>query len=205
MTRMPDRKGAPLSRLMITGVAVAALSGWGAYAHSVLSSAELGRQLSGQAAALQDYQTQFLALRKKADDGARTVAALQERLASAQGEIARLAAQHKDAEADLAAAQDQLASFQKIHAPPALDRAPALIGVTPLPTKQDVLSAQEALTRLGFGELEADGVVGPSTRDAIEAFQRLVGLTVTGELHAQTLQSLMRAAKVVEAQNDRAE
>jgi peptidoglycan hydrolase-like protein with peptidoglycan-binding domain len=110
---------------------------------------------------------------------------------------------HQETEANLAAAREQLASFQKIHAPPALDNAPALRGVTPLPTKQDVLAAQDALTQLGFGELEADGVVGPTTRDAIEGFQRVVGLPVTGELHAQTLQALMRSAKVVAAQNER--
>jgi len=73
------------------------------------------------------------------------------------------------------------------------------------PAKQDILAAQETLTKLGFGNLEADGVMGPTTRQAIERFQRVVGLTVTGELHGLTLQSLMRSAKVVAAQNERAE
>nr|WP_246408180.1 peptidoglycan-binding domain-containing protein [Microvirga lupini] len=74
--------------------------------------------------------------------------------------------------------------------------------ITPLPAKQDVLAAQEALTKLRFGDLEADGVIGSSTREAIEKFQRTVGLPVTGELHPQTLTALMRSAKVMAAQGE---
>jgi hypothetical protein len=190
---------------MIAGIAVAAIAGWGACAYSALSSTQLKRQLSGQTAALQDYQAQFLSERRKAEDAAQEITLLRGQLVSAQSNIERLTMRHKETEGDLTTAREQLALLQRIHAPPLLDNAPALRGITPLPTKQDVLAAQEALTQLGFGDLEADGIVGPTTRQAIEAFQRVVGLTVTGELHAQTLQSLMRSAKVVAAQNARAE
>jgi hypothetical protein len=190
---------------MISGIAAAAVAGWGAYGYSALSSAQLEQQLSGQAAALQDYQAQFLSHRRRAEDGAREITKLHEQLVAARSDVERLKLTHRETETSLATAQEQLASLQKIHAPPALDSAPALRGITPLPTKQDVLAAQEALTQLGFGDLEADGVVGPTTRQAIEEFQRVVGLPVTGELHAQTLQSLMRSAKVVAAQNERTE
>lgn len=205
MTQMPESRGTPVNRLMISGIVVAAIAGWGAYIHSALSSTQLERQLSGQTAALEEYQSQFLSQRRKAEDGAREITKLHEQLASAQAEIEHLATKGKEIEVGLADAREQLASFQKIHAPPALDSAPALRGVKPLPTKQDVIAAQEALTQLGFGKLEADGVVGPTTRQAIEEFQRVVGLTVTGELHAQTLQSLMRSSKVVAAQSERTE
>ena len=57
-------------------------------------------------------------------------------------------------------------------------------------------AAQEALTKLGFGTLKADGVMGPSTRRAIEAFERAKGLAVTGELGAPTAQALERASGV---------
>jgi hypothetical protein len=190
---------------MISGIAAAAVAGWCAYGYSALSSAQLEQQLSGQAAALQDYQAQFLSHRRRAEDGAREITKLHEQLVAARSDVERLKLMHRETETSLATAQEQLASLQKIHAPPALDSAPALRGTTPLPTKQDVLAAQEALTQLGFGDLEADGVVGPTTRQAIEEFQRVVGLPVTGELHAQTLQSLMRSAKVVAAQNERTE
>jgi hypothetical protein len=190
---------------MISGIAIASVAGWGAYGYSTLTSTQLEQQLSGQATALQDYQAQFLSQRRRAEDGAREIKKIHEQLVSARSEIERLALSNEEAQTSLATAQEQLAAFQKIHAPPALDSAPALRGTTPLPTKQDVLAAQEALTQLGFGHLEADGVVGPTTRQAIEEFQRVVGLPISGELHAQTLQSLMRSAKVVAAQNERTE
>jgi hypothetical protein len=205
VTRTQERRGTSTNRLMIASIAIAAVAGWGAYAYSSLSSAQLKQQLRGQTAALQDYQAQFLSERRKAGDAAQQITLLRGQLVSAQNDIERLTMRHKETEGDLTTAREQLALLQRIHAPPLLDNAPALRGITPLPAKQDVLAAQEALTQLGFGDLEADGVVGPTTRQAIEAFQRVVGLTVTGELHAQTLQSLMRSAKVVAAQNARAE
>ncbi len=52
------------------------------------------------------------------------------------------------------------------------------------------LTAQKALTRLGYGPLKADGVAGPGTRRVIEAFQRANTLPVTGELDTPTLQRL---------------
>jgi TolA-binding protein len=204
VTRTQERRGNP-NRFLIAGIAIAAVAGWGAYAYSALSSAQLEQQLNGQTAALQDYQAQFLSQRRRAEEGAREITTLREQLASARSELERLTTRHKEAEAGLATAQDQLASLQKLHAPPALGSAPALRGITPRPTKQDVLAAQEALTQLGFGNLEADGVIGPTTKQAIEEYQRVVGLNVTGELHGLTLQSLMRSAKVVAAQNERVE
>jgi len=182
---------------MVPAIAVIAIAGWASYAYSALSSAELERKFSGQTTALSDYQTQFLSQRRIAEERQREITKLLEQLASAKHDTDRLTSKNEETEASLKTARDQLGSFQRIHAPPALDSAPALRGITPLPTKQDVLAAQKALTQLGFGELEADGIAGPTTRQAIEEFQRVVGLTVTGELHAQTLQSLMRSARVV--------
>jgi hypothetical protein len=205
VARTQEKRGAPTNRVVISGIAVAALVGWGAYAYSALSFAQLEQQLSGQTAALQDYQAQFLSQRRKAEDAAREISTLREQFVSAQSEIKRLTLKQQETEASLTTTREQLVSFQKLHAPPALGSAPALRGITPLPAKQDVIAAQEALTRLGFGNLEADGVMGPTTRQAIEEFQRVVGLTVTGELHGMTLQSLMRSAKVVAAQSERTE
>lgn len=205
MIRTHEGRGTSTNRLMIIGVATAALAGWGACAYSALSSTQLEQQLNGQTAALQDYQAQFLSQRRRAEEGAREITTLREQLASARSELERLTTRYKEAEVGLATAQDLLASLQKLHAPPALGSAPALRGITPNPTKQDILAAQEALTQLGFGNLEADGVMGPTTKQAIEEYQRVVGLTVTGELHGLTLQSLMRSAKVVAAQNERSE
>ncbi len=56
--------------------------------------------------------------------------------------------------------------------------------------KQQIRAAQEALTDFGYGRIEADGQLGPSTRKAIAAFERAKGLPVTGRLGAATLQAL---------------
>lgn len=56
--------------------------------------------------------------------------------------------------------------------------------------KQEIRTAQEALVDFGYGKLKADGSLGPSTRKAVEAFERAKGLPVTGKLGTATLQAL---------------
>jgi murein L,D-transpeptidase YcbB/YkuD len=58
------------------------------------------------------------------------------------------------------------------------------------PSKEQILTAQEALVDFGYGSLEADGVFGPSTSKAVEAFERAKGLPVTGKLGPATLEAL---------------
>jgi peptidoglycan hydrolase-like protein with peptidoglycan-binding domain len=68
---------------------------------------------------------------------------------------------------------------------------PDLLTPGPITSEQLVTrTAQKALTRLGYGPLKADGVAGPDTHRAVEAFQRANNLHVTGELDAPTLQRL---------------
>ncbi|WP_201864752.1 peptidoglycan-binding domain-containing protein [Microvirga soli] len=57
-------------------------------------------------------------------------------------------------------------------------------------SKQEIRTAQEALVDFGYGKLKADGSLGPSTRKAVEAFERAKGLPVTGKLGPATLQAL---------------
>lgn len=52
------------------------------------------------------------------------------------------------------------------------------------------LKAQRILSTLGYDAGQADGVVGPLTRQAIEAFQRTYNLAPTGELDLPTLIAL---------------
>jgi murein L,D-transpeptidase YcbB/YkuD len=59
-----------------------------------------------------------------------------------------------------------------------------------LPSKEQIRTAQEALVDFGYGSLEADGVFGPSTSKAVEAFERAKGLPVTGKLGPVTLGTL---------------
>jgi chromosome segregation ATPase len=57
-------------------------------------------------------------------------------------------------------------------------------------SKQEIRTVQEALVDFGYGNLKADGALGPSTRKAVQAFERAKGLPVTGKLGTATLQAL---------------
>jgi hypothetical protein len=57
----------------------------------------------------------------------------------------------------------------------------------------ELQQAQQQLSRLGHDAGEADGVYGPRTRQALEAFQHTQGLPVTGILDEATRQSLESA------------
>ncbi len=61
--------------------------------------------------------------------------------------------------------------------------------------KARVQSAQRALIKLGF-VLKADGVMGTSTRQAIEKFERDRNLTVTGDLSAKTIRELSTQSRI---------
>lgn len=66
-----------------------------------------------------------------------------------------------------------------------------LLGQGPVWAGDQVLQqAQQKLIELGYDVGEADGVSGPRTRQALEAFQRARDLPVTGTLDAATLQAL---------------
>jgi hypothetical protein len=57
-----------------------------------------------------------------------------------------------------------------------------------------IMAAQKALTKLGYGALKSDGVIGPGTRQAIEKFERDRKLAVTGELSPRTARELSAQA-----------
>jgi hypothetical protein len=154
--------------------------------YSVYSDMEAERHLRGQIAAIESERSQLLAEKGKIEaSSAAERKRLSEQLAFARNELKQLFEQHEKVQAELAEAQAQLKAIRPGKSPV------AFIDVTPRPAPQDVMAAQKALTELGYGKLEADGVVGPSTKQAIEEYQRAMGLTVTGELHAQTLQVLL--------------
>ena len=64
--------------------------------------------------------------------------------------------------------------------------------VTPRPDK-GVMQAQRALSKLGYGTLKPDGMMGPSTKAAIEKFERDRKLPVTGLAAGRTLRELVAA------------
>lgn len=93
----------------------------------------------------------------------------------------------------------------------AADAAPPADGQTPTADAADTASAdhrealavsnaQKILTKLGYGPLAADGVMGPSTRQALEEFQYKNGIPVTRDLDPATLQRLGEVNNVAAAE-----
>ncbi|MGQ4808763.1 hypothetical protein NKDENANG_02151 [Candidatus Entotheonellaceae bacterium PAL068K] len=71
-----------------------------------------------------------------------------------------------------------------------------LIGITAVPgwaVDPMLLEAQRTLKRLGHDPGMADGIYGPRTQQALEAFQRQIKIPVTGLLDAATLWALEQA------------
>lgn len=60
--------------------------------------------------------------------------------------------------------------------------------------QRNVVQAQRALVKLGYGPLKTDGVIGPGTRQAIERFERDRHLPETGELGPRTARELAARA-----------
>ena len=65
-----------------------------------------------------------------------------------------------------------------------------LVPVSGNDTGESVVALQERLTELGFGAGTADGSYGKRTERAIESFQGLVDLPVTGKANARTIEAL---------------
>ena len=57
-----------------------------------------------------------------------------------------------------------------------------------------VMQAQRALSKLGYGSIKPDGLMGPGTRAAIETFERKAKLPVTGKAAGKTLKELVSRA-----------
>jgi hypothetical protein len=60
----------------------------------------------------------------------------------------------------------------------------------PVPEAERIRQAQRVLSTLGYDAGKADGVIGPLTRQALEAFQHTYNLAPTGELDTPTLVAL---------------
>ena len=118
----------------------------------------------------------------------------------------KAAAELTGARAELAALRGPPGSSEEPASEAASAPDPAPAGTPPDPeppagrvapkAQPAVLSAQRVLTALGYGALEADGVLGPKTRTALQEFQRDKQLAITGELGPETAQELRTAATV---------
>jgi Putative peptidoglycan binding domain len=81
--------------------------------------------------------------------------------------------------------RDPIGDLIRLGEPPPIP--PGLVGRPD--TNRTVAAGQRALANLGYG-VTADGLMGPSTRQAVEQFERDRHLPVTGEFGARTLREL---------------
>jgi murein L,D-transpeptidase YcbB/YkuD len=174
----------------------ATAAGWGLLAYSTLSSGPEEQAAQTEIMQLHQQIEDVTAERDQlAQERERTIHAgqdlqnVQKQIEAAIQELQQLDALRASVSQAIEQARHQLT---RSSAPAvAKEESPTVTvtSATPLP-KQRIRAAQEALTDFGYGRIEADGVFGPSTRKAIEAFERAKGLPVTGQLGAATLQAL---------------
>lgn len=201
MVQTHARKASHLNRVLVSALALAAIGGWGMFIHTNQTSSEVEAQLRRQVTSLQGTHQQLQAQREQAAASSAEAAKLRQDLSSARDAFTRLSEQHDRTKAELAEAQAKLQPAPQAQSARKGVSPVAFIDVKPRPAPQDVVAAQKALTELGYGPLKADGDLGPGTRQAIEKYQRDAGLTVTGELHAETLQVLLDPAKRLASQD----
>jgi chromosome segregation ATPase len=180
------------SRVIILALGFGTIMGWGMYALSSRSAAEVESQLRGQVRSLHQIQMDLLSERQ--------------RTTTAMGELEQLQAQVSKLrqEADLLTQARDLAQAELVTAATGMrDLISQLnnsgndvsttgsVNTSTIDARHLVTAtAQKALTKLGYGALKADGIVGSGTRKAITEFQRANKLHVTGELDAPTLRLL---------------
>ena len=112
---------------------------------------------------------------------------IQVRIEAAMGELRQLDEMRAGVSQAIEKARFELTG--PTHQPAALEHSSTTTASVPL-SKGAIRAAQEALVDFGYGKFEADGVFGPTTRKAVEAFERAKGLPVTGKLGTMTLQAL---------------
>jgi len=176
---------------------VLALLGWGLYGYALSSSGNEENLLREQTTRLQTDLGQLSAehrrvtaeyeqLRQSAGD----LHGVQRQLASVQEQVAGLEQARAQLTESIAEERSQLGATLA----PADDERASQTGNTRAAGRVD--AAQEALTKLGYGPLTADGKMGSRTRRAIEAFERAQGLAVTGTLGPATVQALQATSGV---------
>jgi murein L,D-transpeptidase YcbB/YkuD len=169
-----------------------AVVGWSLYGFTAFSSrtseadtqAELGhlRQVAETASADRDA---LVAELEQLKEGSRDLLHIQKQIAAASQELKHLEYLRGRVSGEIDAMRPRSSQAST----PDERADPPVVGSIPL-SKDEVSKAQQALTALGYGPLKADGVFGPGTRRAIEAFQRAHGLPVTGQLEPDTLRAI---------------
>jgi len=192
---LADPHTAPSRRRLNGVLALVAAVGWGAFAWSWMPD----RADGPSAPATLDQVRSALA----------QVVAERDRLTAERNQLLTQLGDLQDAQRRLARAREEVATLERMRLQlvEAVEQSRTMLTGGPTPTSpsppqapglssEQIRAAQEALTALGYGRLQADGRIGPGTRAAIQAFEQASGLAVTGELSGTTIQALEAAAGV---------
>ncbi|MFC4172511.1 peptidoglycan-binding protein [Microvirga sp. GCM10011540] len=176
--KRPQSFATPLSHIAIAAaLTLTAALGWGLLLLKMRSAAEFEEHLRAQVSSL--HQTQLELLSERAQ--------MQAEIAVLRKDRETLTKTRDQMQAELARVRSERDEMVKSLNAARVEQT----GADRSATSGAVVAAQKALSDLGYGPLQGDGILGPSTRQAIEDFQHDQGLTVTSELDPPTLRRLI--------------
>ncbi len=180
------------SRVIILALGFSTITGWGMYALSSRSAAEVESQLRGQVTHLHQMQMDLLAERQRTTTAAGDLEQLRYQVSTLRQEADLLTQARDLAQAELVTAATGMKNLISHLSNSGNDVSTTGSINTSTVDAQHLVTAtaQKALTRHGYGPLKADGIVGSGTRKAITEFQRANKRHITGELDALTLRLL---------------
>ncbi|MBQ0819052.1 peptidoglycan-binding protein [Microvirga sp. HBU67558] len=179
-----------------TGLLAATAIGFGLFVYSVLSKSSEDHALQSEILNLrQQIETVTAERDQLAKDNERRILAGQDlnttlkRIEAATEELQQLDSLRSTVSQAIEQARLQLTGPSDQPIATTESRAASTTSSVRL-SKKEIRAAQEVLVDFGYGKLKADGTLGPSTRKAVEAFERTKGPPVTGKLGTATLQAL---------------
>jgi hypothetical protein len=180
------------SRVIILALGFATITGWGMYALSSRSDGEMESQLRGQMRHLHQIQMDLLSERQRTTAAVGDLEQLRTHVSNLREEADLLTQARDLAQAELVTAATGMKDLiSKLNNSGNDVSTTGSINTSTIDAQHLVAAtAQKALTKLGYGSLTADGIVGSGTRKAITEFQQANKLHVTGELDAPTLRLL---------------
>jgi chromosome segregation ATPase len=178
--------------VIILALGFGTITGWGMYALSSRSATEVESQLRGQVRHLHQIQMDLLSERQRTTTAVSDLEQLQSQVSKLRQEADLLTQARDLAQAELVTAATGMKNLiSQLNNSGSDVSTTGSIKTNSLDSQHFVTAtAQKALTKLGYGPLKADGMVGSGTRKAITEFQRANKLRVTGELDAPTLRLL---------------
>lgn len=186
MSNHPEPR--PANRLVLPIILVpVAVAGWGLLFVSRRSAAEFEEHLRGQVSSLHQRQMELLNERAQREAAVGTLEKLRSEIAALRQEQESLIQARDRIQADLTRLRTEQ-DAARVHS----ERSQTAGGEA---VRTSIVTAQRALTKLGYGPLILDGIVGPGTRQAIEDFQHDRGMRVTSELDLATLRQLTASNK----------